>query len=41
MYGIGGERMLEETELDHLDGYEGARPVRIGNGAYSHRQHDV
>jgi GH15 family glucan-1,4-alpha-glucosidase len=41
MYGIGGERMLEEVELDHLDGYDGARPVRVGNGAYSHRQHDV
>ena len=27
--------------LDHLDGYENARPVRIGNGAYTHRQHDV
>ena len=27
--------------LDHLDGYEGAQPVRIGNGAYAHRQHDV
>ncbi len=41
MYGIGGERRLEERVLDHLDGYEGARPVRIGNGAYTHRQHDV
>ena len=41
MYGIGGERLLEESVLDHLDGYEGARPVRIGNGAYAHRQHDV
>ena len=41
MYGIGGERLLEESMLDHLDGYEGARPVRIGNGAYTHRQHDV
>src|SRR5215218_9509719 len=41
MYGIGGERMLEESELDHLDGYDGAQPVRVGNGAYSHRQHDV
>ncbi len=41
MYGIGGERTLDEKELGHLDGYEGARPVRIGNGAYQHRQHDV
>ncbi len=41
MYGIGGERELEEKTLAHLDGYENARPVRIGNGAYNHRQHDV
>ncbi len=41
MYGIGGELCLDEQELDHLSGYEGARPVRIGNGAYEHRQHDV
>ncbi len=41
MYGIGGERDLAEAELDHLDGYEGARPVRIGNGAYNQEQHDV
>jgi GH15 family glucan-1,4-alpha-glucosidase len=41
MYGIGGERSLVEEELTHLDGYENARPVRIGNGAYNHRQHDV
>jgi GH15 family glucan-1,4-alpha-glucosidase len=41
MYGVGGERELEERVLDHLDGYEHARPVRIGNGAYTHRQHDV
>jgi len=41
MYGVGGERRLEERILDHLQGYEGARPVRIGNGAYNQRQHDV
>jgi alpha,alpha-trehalase len=41
MYGIGGERELDERTLDHLSGYEGARPVRIGNGAWNQRQHDV
>jgi GH15 family glucan-1,4-alpha-glucosidase len=41
MYGIGGERELPEAELDHLSGYENARPVRIGNGAWDQRQHDV
>src|SRR5919201_5321796 len=41
MYGIGGERDLEEQELPDLSGYEGARPVRIGNGAYKQDQHDV
>jgi alpha,alpha-trehalase len=41
MYGIGGEDELVESTLDHLTGYEGARPVRIGNGAYDQAQHDV
>jgi len=41
MYGIGGERELPERTLDHLSGYEGARPVRVGNGAFDQRQHDV
>ena len=41
MYGIGGESELPETTLDHLAGYENARPVRIGNGAYDQEQHDV
>jgi alpha,alpha-trehalase len=41
MYGIGGERDLTEQELSHLSGYAGARPVRIGNGAFDQRQHDV
>jgi GH15 family glucan-1,4-alpha-glucosidase len=40
MYGIGGERDLPESTLDHLHGYEGARPVRVGNAAYRQRQHD-
>jgi GH15 family glucan-1,4-alpha-glucosidase len=41
MYGIGGERDLTERTLDHLSGYGGARPVRIGNGAWNQQQHDV
>ena len=41
MYGVGGERLLPEVELDWLDGYRGSRPVRIGNGAYSQFQLDV
>jgi alpha,alpha-trehalase len=41
VYGIGGERELEEVTLDHLGGYEGARPVRVGNGAYKQHQHDM
>jgi alpha,alpha-trehalase len=41
MYGVEGERDLTERTLDHLSGYDGARPVRIGNGAFSQRQHDV
>jgi GH15 family glucan-1,4-alpha-glucosidase len=41
MYGVGGERELSERTLDHLHGYESARPVRIGNGAYNQQQHDV
>jgi GH15 family glucan-1,4-alpha-glucosidase len=41
MYGISGERDLTEKTLDHLSGYEGARPVRIGNGAWNQKQHDV
>ncbi|MDX6323497.1 MAG: alpha,alpha-trehalase, partial [Propionibacteriaceae bacterium] len=41
MYGIGGERNLEERELDHLPGYAGSRPVRVGNAAYAQEQHDV
>jgi GH15 family glucan-1,4-alpha-glucosidase len=41
MYGIDGSADLPEQTLDHLSGYDGARPVRIGNGAYRQRQHDV
>jgi GH15 family glucan-1,4-alpha-glucosidase len=41
MYGVGGERRLTELELAWLDGYEGSRPVRIGNAAYSQLQLDV
>jgi GH15 family glucan-1,4-alpha-glucosidase len=41
MYGISGESKLSEQELDHLSGYDNARPVRIGNGAYNQDQHDV
>ena len=41
MYGPTGERNLDEHELDHLGGYEGARPVRVGNDAYKQEQHDV
>ncbi|MCW3011046.1 MAG: glycoside hydrolase family 15 protein [Solirubrobacterales bacterium] len=41
MYGIGGERDLEERILEHLTGYEGAFPVRVGNGAHDQRQNDV
>ncbi len=41
MYGIDGRRDLKESTLDHLSGYAGARPVRIGNGAFDQRQNDV
>ena len=41
MYAVGGERTLAEDELHHLSGHDGARPVRIGNGAYNQDQHDI
>jgi GH15 family glucan-1,4-alpha-glucosidase len=41
MYGIGGERDLPESIVEELDGYEGARPVRIGNAAVHQQQLDV
>ena len=41
MYGLAGERDLQERELPHFPGYQGASPVRIGNGAVSQYQADV
>jgi GH15 family glucan-1,4-alpha-glucosidase len=41
MYGIGGEHELAERTVDHLGGYEGSAPVRVGNAAYAQQQHDV
>ena len=41
MYGIRGEKELTEYILDHLQGYEGSAPVRVGNAAYSQKQHDI
>ena len=41
MYGIDGRRNLIESTLDELTGYAGAKPVRIGNGAFDQRQNDV
>jgi GH15 family glucan-1,4-alpha-glucosidase len=41
MYGLDGHRVGEEKELDHLAGYGGAKPVRIGNGAASQLQLDI
>ncbi|MBS2213768.1 glycoside hydrolase family 15 protein [Carboxylicivirga mesophila] len=41
MYGIHGEKELTEVELDHLAGYEGSKPVRIGNAAYVQKQNDI
>ncbi|WP_370615682.1 glycoside hydrolase family 15 protein [Mumia sp. Pv 4-285] len=41
MYGVRGERRLTEIELDWLPGYEGSRPVRIGNAASDQFQLDV
>ena len=41
MYGIDGRRDLRESTRDDLTGYSGARPVRIGNGAFDQRQNDV
>jgi GH15 family glucan-1,4-alpha-glucosidase len=41
MYGIDGRSDLTEETLDHLDGYRGSRPVRVGNGAYDQLQLDI
>jgi GH15 family glucan-1,4-alpha-glucosidase len=41
MYGIDGRRDLTESTVDELSGYAGARPVRVGNGAFDQRQNDV
>jgi GH15 family glucan-1,4-alpha-glucosidase len=41
MYGVGGEKALPESTLDHLSGYDGASPVRVGNAAHTQRQNDV
>ncbi|MFQ5757964.1 MAG: glycoside hydrolase family 15 protein, partial [Acidiferrobacterales bacterium] len=41
MYGIDGRHTLTEETLDHLDGYRGSRPVRVGNGAYGQLQLDI
>jgi GH15 family glucan-1,4-alpha-glucosidase len=41
MYGIDGRQKLEESSLDHLSGYEGSRPLRIGNAAYEQLQLDI
>ncbi|MGB2957739.1 MAG: glycoside hydrolase family 15 protein, partial [Bacteroidota bacterium] len=41
MYGIDGRHTLTEETLDHLEGYRGSRPVRVGNGAYDQLQLDI
>ncbi len=41
MYGLDGRHELTEETLDHLDGYMGSKPVRIGNGAYDQLQLDI
>ena len=41
MYGIDGRQELTEETLDHLEGYKGSSPVRIGNGAYNQLQLDI
>jgi GH15 family glucan-1,4-alpha-glucosidase len=41
LYGIDGRKDITETELSHLSGYMDSSPVRLGNGAYMQRQHDL
>ncbi len=41
IYGLAGETELEEEVLEHLAGYQGDGPVRIGNQAYVQKQHDI
>ncbi|MGJ8731944.1 glycoside hydrolase family 15 protein [Cellulophaga fucicola] len=41
MYGINGEKQLTEETLEHLDGYKGSKPVRVGNAAYKQKQNDI
>ncbi len=41
MYGLRGEKKLTEQILGHLDGYNGSKPVRVGNAAYKQKQNDV
>ena len=41
MYGISGEKILTEKTLDHLDGFKGSKPVRVGNAAYVQKQNDI
>ncbi len=41
MYGIDGRHELTEETLDHLEGYRGSHPVRVGNGAYNQLQLDI
>ncbi|MEO9511476.1 MAG: glycoside hydrolase family 15 protein [Flavobacteriaceae bacterium] len=41
MYGINKEKNLTEKTLDHLEGYRGSKPVRIGNAAYKQKQNDI
>ncbi|MDZ7797722.1 MAG: glycoside hydrolase family 15 protein [Candidatus Marinimicrobia bacterium] len=41
MYGIRGEKRLSEYDLPWLEGYEGSKPVRVGNAAYHQKQNDI